>query len=95
MNKNDILTFLSVHKNEMQKRFGLLRIGLFGSYARDEATQESDIDFVVQMKKKDFFIREDLREYLEEHLKRNVDIGYIDSFREYYKNKIEKEIIYV
>ncbi len=95
MNKKDILTFLSVHKNEMQKRFGLLRIGLFGSYARDEATQESDIDFVVQMKKKDFFIREDLREYLEKHLKRNVDIGYIDSFREYYKNKIEKEIIYV
>jgi predicted nucleotidyltransferase len=54
----------------------------------------SDIDIAIEVKERDFFIREDLREYLEEHFKKSVDVGYIDSFREFYKQKIKKELIY-
>ena len=95
MTKIDILEFIKTHKEELMKTYGLTEIGLFGSYAKDMADENSDIDIAIRSKKKDFFIREDLREYLEKHLKKPVDVGYIDSFREYYKNKIEKEIIYV
>jgi len=95
MTKSYILNFLATHKNELMKTYGLTEIGLFGSYAKDKAHDGSDIDIVIKSKKKDFFVREDLREYLEHHFKKSVDIGYVDSFREYYKNKIEKEIIYV
>ena len=95
MTREFILDFLQIHKRELENKFGLTKIGLFGSYAKNSYTDESDIDLAIAVKEKDFFIREDLRMYLEKHLKKNVDIGYIDSFREFYKRKIEKEIIYV
>lgn len=95
MTKAYILDFLTTHKSELQTKFGLLKIGLFGSYAKDTASKDSDIDLAIETEKKDFFIREDLRVYLEEVFKTPVDIGYLDSFRDFYKTKIEKEIIYV
>ncbi|MGD9718687.1 MAG: nucleotidyltransferase family protein [Sulfurimonadaceae bacterium] len=95
MNKEYILDFLKTHKQELLHRFSLTKIGLFGSYAKDMATENSDIDIVIESKKKDFFLREDLKEYLEANFKTPVDVGYLDSIREYYKTKIEQDIIYV
>lgn len=94
MTKEDILNFLRTHKQELQNNFSLTKIGLFGSYAKDTAHENSDIDIVIESNKKDF-LREDLKEYLESNFKLPVDVGYIDSIRTYYKNKIEKDIIYV
>jgi len=94
MTKEYILDFLTTHKKEIQDKFALTRIGLFGSYAKDNANQNSDIDIVIESTKKDFFLREDLKEYLEKSFNKNVDVGYLDSFRKYYKSKIEKDIIY-
>ena len=95
MTKEYILNFLSSHKQELQDNFSLTKIGLFGSYAKNIANENSDIDIVIESDKKDFFLREDLKDYLELHFKLPVDIGYLDSIREYYKTKIEKDIIYV
>ena len=95
MDKEYILSFLKSHKQELENKFALTKIGLFGSYAKNTANENSDIDIVIQSEKKDFFLREDLREYLEENLHTSVDVGYLDSIRSYYKNKIEKDIIYV
>jgi predicted nucleotidyltransferase len=95
MNKEYILNFLTTHKQELQNNYALTKIGLFGSYAKNTANENSDIDIVIQSTKKDFFLRDDLKEYLEDNFKLPVDVGYLDSFREYYKAKIEKDIIYV
>lgn len=95
MTKVDILTFLKQHKKLLKEKFGIEKIALFGSYANNNANENSDIDIAIESKQKDFFIREDLREYLESHFKKPVDVGYIDSFREFYKQKISKELIYV
>jgi predicted nucleotidyltransferase len=95
LDKISIINFLKSHKEELKSRFFITKIGLFGSYAKDTANEDSDIDIVIQSTKKDFFLREDLREYLEANLHRSVDVGYLDSIRTYYKNKIEKDIIYV
>lgn len=92
--KEEILAFLKEHKNELYNRFSVTKIGLFGSYAKDEADESSDIDIAISTENKDFFIREDLKDYLQEHFKKPVDIGYIDSFREFYKKRISKEILY-
>ena len=94
MDKTEILKFLKEHKSELQDRFGIQKIALFGSYAKDTAHEMSDIDIAIETKEKDFFVRDDLREYLEEHFKKSVDVGYFDSFREFYKQKIGKELIY-
>ena len=94
MTKEDILSFLKEHKDELQQKYSVTKIGLFGSYAKDEANEQSDIDLAISTTKKDFFIREELREYLQNHFNTPVDIGYFDSFREFYKQKIAKEILY-
>ncbi len=95
MTKDEILEFLRAHKQELQHTFSLTKIGLFGSYAKGTADERSDVDIAIESEKKDFFLREDLKEYLQKNLNLPVDIGYIDSFRTYYREKIEKEIIYV
>ncbi len=95
MIKTIILNFLKDHKSELEKKYGLKKIGLFGSYAKDMANEQSDIDLAIETEKRDFFIREDLKDFLEKSFEKNVDIGYVDCFREFYRRKIEKEIIYV
>lgn len=95
MTKNDILLFLSENRQKLKQEYGVLKVGLFGSYSRGEEKENSDIDLIVDLDAKDFFIKEDLREYLENSFHKSVDIGYIDSIREFYKEKIEKDIIYV
>ena len=95
MTQKTILNFLKSHKSELELEYGLTKIGLFGSYAKNTSHQDSDIDIVIEAKKHDFFLREDLKEYLESVFGISVDIGYIDSIRKFYRNKIEKDILYV
>ena len=95
MTKEYILNFLKTNKQLLNEKYSVTKIGLFGSYARGEENINSDIDLAIISTKKDFFLREDLREFLESKFNLKVDIGYIDSFREYYKEKIEKDLIYV
>lgn len=42
-----MIALLSQHKSELQRRFGVLRLALFGSHARDRAQEGSDIDVLV------------------------------------------------
>lgn len=94
LDKTEILNFLTSHKEELMSKFSITKIGLFGSYAKDTANENSDIDIVIESTKKDFFLRDDLRKYLEANLNKSIDVGYLDSIRAYYKSKIEKDIIY-
>ncbi|MEA3352935.1 MAG: nucleotidyltransferase domain-containing protein [Campylobacterota bacterium] len=55
MDKLDIINFLKQHKQELYKKFGIRKLALFGSYAKDEQTNESDIDIaIVDIDKKDY-----------------------------------------
>ena len=100
MNKEEIIKLLKEHEDEI-KKFGVKRIGLFGSFSRDEGTVDSDIDIVVEFEEgmatfKNFG---GLAEYLENLLGRAVDIltpmG-IESIRiDEVKKSIKREIVYV
>ena len=96
MTKQEIITFLREHKQELELRFGVGRIGLFGSYARDEGRVESDIDIVVQLHGENladnFF---GTLHYLEDHLPHRIDLGMESSLRPEIRARVEKEIIYV
>ena len=96
MTQTDILDFLKEHKQELHRRFGLTKIGLFGSYVRGEETLDSDIDLAVEIesdnKFRSFFA---LKTYLEEHLHSKVDLGIESSIKPIVKKYIEKEIVYV
>ncbi|BBG65433.1 PAP/25A core domain:DNA polymerase, beta-like region [Hydrogenimonas sp.] len=92
--KENILDFLSSHKSELRKRFGVRSIALFGSYAREEATDESDIDILVDMPSsfEAFF---GLKHYLETQLHKPVDLGMEKKMRSFIRHHIDEEIIYV
>jgi predicted nucleotidyltransferase len=73
MQKETILNYLMQHKQEFQKKYAIEKIGLFGSYARDEASDKSDIDIFVKMKP-DMFKLIELKQQIENDLKKRVDI---------------------
>ena len=73
MTKTDILNLLSRHKEAFSEKYGVTKIGLFGSYARDEAQEKSDIDIFAEMPPKfDLLIK--LQEELESQLKHKIDL---------------------
>jgi len=100
MRSKDIIEILSKNIQEI-KKFGVKRLGIFGSAVRDELKEGSDIDIVVEFEegKATFENVGKLIEFLENLLKREVDIltpcG-IESIRiEEIKENIKKEIVYV
>ena len=95
MTKKDILIYLKNHKNKFAKKYGVEAIALFGSYARDEATKDSDIDIVIAMPPKYSNVF-NLKEELENDFKRKVDLIRLrEKMNKFLKNRIDKEAIYV
>lgn len=69
----EILKLLRVHWDVL-KKYGVKKVGVFGSFARRSETKKSDIDLVVEFKKPSFDNYIDLVDYLEDLFKRKVDI---------------------
>ena len=83
-------------KNELQQKFGIEEIALFGSYARGEAKEDSDVDIaVIKMKEKNYFTLISAMKFLEEKLHKKVDLGFFDSIRPFVKKRIMDDLIYV
>lgn len=74
MSPDKILDIIKKEKPYLQKQFGLLSIGLFGSYARGEQSPDSDIDLLVEFSEPCFDVLAGLQIYLEERLGRHVEI---------------------
>jgi len=93
-NKDQIITFLKQNKKQIQDKYKVNKIALFGSFARDEATKDSDIDILVDMTPSfdNFF---DLKYFLEDEFKTTVDLGKEKNMRLFIKNKIQEDLIYV
>lgn len=94
ISKDVILVFLREHKSELEKNFGVTKIALFGSYARDEARLDSDIDLLIEMPKKSFHFKMELRDFLEKKFGKKVDVGYFDTVRSFIMHHVEKDLIY-
>ena len=77
------------------KKFGVQRIGLFGSWARGEEKPESDIDVLVEFVHPSFDRYMELKFFLEELLGRDVDLVLADTLKELVKPKITREVHYV
>lgn len=96
--QKQILDFISKNKIFLKNHFHLSKIGLFGSYARNEQTNNSDIDLIVDFEKGTdnlFDIKLELKKYFKENLNINVDICREKYIKPRYKNRIIKEAIYV
>jgi len=95
MKREDVLNTLSNHKEELTARYGISRLGIFGSTARNDATELSDIDIVVEMPP-DAFQMVHMKDELEEMLLSSVDlIRYNKYLNPRLRERIDKEAIYV
>lgn len=80
----------------LKERFRVKKIGIFGSYLRNEQRKTSDIDILVEYYEDpslfEFF---DLKYYLENILKRKVDLVMKNSLKHYIGERILSEVIYI
>ena len=96
MSREDILSFLQTHKNELYQKYSVTKIGLFGSYAKGTATKESDVDVIVQLDRPNLLILSAIRQELQENFKTPVDVIRLsDTMNPFLKQQILEEAIYV
>ena len=96
MLREEIVKILQKVKEEIRIKYKAEIKGIFGSYAREEAKQGSDVDILVNfLEGATLFDFIGLANYLEEKLKIKVDIVPVDTLRREIKDKILKEAIYL
>jgi len=76
------------------RKLGVHRLGLFGSYARGEATAESDLDFVVEFSDNSFDAYMDLKSFLEDLFRSRVDLVTVSSIKPRLLPIIQRETVY-
>ena len=96
LERKDLLKYLSTKKKYFKDIYGVSKIGVFGSFARDEQKISSDIDIIVEFEKgrKNIHNFLNLKRYLEAELGRNIDLGIEHSLKPLIKEKIRGQIYY-
>lgn len=95
MIKDKVISLLQEHQSDI-RAFRIQKIGIFGSVARNQETQQSDIDILIQFDgpaSYDSYI--ELKFYLEGLLGRKVDLVTEDSLRKEIRPYVEKDLIRV
>jgi len=90
-----ILAILKQAKPSLAKKYGVKDIALFGSYSRNTAIPDSDIDVMVDFSKPIGLAFVDLADELEELLKMKVDLVSRKGIKPKYFSVIEPDLIYV
>jgi predicted nucleotidyltransferase len=92
----DCIQKLSDFKRLFAQKYGITRLGIFGSVARNEHTENSDIDIVVEVKKPTLQLMYELNEALKQLFNCEVDlVRFRDSLRPLLKSNIQRDVIYV
>ena len=94
--RESVLSMLKVYFDNNKEKYGIEAMGLFGSFARDEQTIDSDIDILIRLKKPDLFLYAAISQQLEAVFSRKIDlISAKSQLPESFRINIEKDIIYV
>jgi predicted nucleotidyltransferase len=96
LNKDKVITYLEEFKRKNMKKYHILKLGLFGSFSRNEMNEHSDIDIVVELEKPKMFDVIGIKQDLEEAFTCPVDIVRIrKNMNKFLKDRIEREAIFV
>jgi predicted nucleotidyltransferase len=96
--REDILDFLKTNREFLRKQFCIEKIGLFGSFARNEQTSKSDIDLIIELNISNtdvYLLKKRIREFFVSHFNRSVDLAREKYLRSYAREAILKEVIFV
>ena len=92
----DCVSMLAEFKNSFGEKFGILRLGIFGSVARRENSEGSDIDIVVEVEKPTLSLMYELKQALKSLFGCEVDlVRFRETLRPLFKSNIQKDVIYV
>lgn len=97
LTKDEILAVLKSQLPMLRERFYVTQIGIFGSFARGEATEKSDIDFLVVIDADEMHYakaKDMLHEYLQTLFNRDVDLANPRYLKPHYKERILSHAIY-
>ncbi|WP_294788627.1 nucleotidyltransferase family protein [Prevotella sp.] len=94
--KEEYLDILCKYSDLKSKVYGIVKIGIFGSVARNEQTEDSDVDVCVEMQKPDMFSLVHIKEDLQQLFGRSVDIVRLrDNMNPMLSKQIQRDGIYV
>jgi predicted nucleotidyltransferase len=96
MNRQEILSQLKQYKKQYAKKYGILQLGIFGSFARSQEQATSDLDICIQTDVPNPYTIVHIKEELEGLFHLHVDIVRVrEQMNSYLKERIKKEGIYV
>jgi predicted nucleotidyltransferase len=96
LSRAEVIKILSKFKAESATKYGITSLGLFGSFARNQQNETSDVDVFVTLKESDFFVLERIKEELENLVHSDIDIvNYRESLRSSFKQNILNDAIYI
>jgi len=96
MRREKILKALRDYKEIEGKKYGVQKIGIFGSAARGAMIEGSDLDVVVSLQEQDLFSLIGIKQELEERFHAKVDvISYRPKMDSFLKERIDQEAVYV
>ena len=92
----EIIDIINKHKQELEDKFKIKEIGIFGSYVSGKIRKKSDIDILVEFKEPvGFFNFLDLEEYLKNLLETNIDLVSKKALKPHIGEYILKEVVYI
>src|SRR5262249_61187945 len=91
MNAEWVMRVLDEHGEEL-RRLGVRRLGLFVSAARNEATEASDLDFLVGFQRKSFDADMDLKALLEDLFGHRVDLVLPENLKHRLRDRIAEDV---
>lgn len=95
MNREQVIAVVQAHRAQLQA-LGVKSLDLFGSVARDEARDDSDVDFLVEFAiQASLFDLFRVKHFLEDLLEKDIDLGTRDALREHLREPVLKDLVRV
>ena len=92
----ELKKILQEHKYELESKYGVTEIGVFGSYSKKQETKTSDLDILIDFQKAvDLLTFVHIKNYLSDLLKINVDLVMKKALKPKIGERILKEVLYI
>ena len=93
---DEVKEIIRRHKSELSERYSVKEIGIFGSFVRGEAREDSDVDVLVEFTQPiGFFKFLELEEYLSDLIGRKVDLVSRKALKPYIGRYILEEVVLI
>ena len=96
--QKEILDFLNENKSLLKSKYHITNIALFGSFARNEQKESSDVDLLIELEENTpnvYDLKSSLKNFLSQAFERSVDIAREKYLKPYAKEQILKDALFV